>query len=494
MPLRSDWKDVKERWLGKKSPLPPEIVKKISGKGMDLGPSLEKFENAKSFEDRQARLPAVTKAIDGYFSLIDSAASGASGEAARHLKALRQELKEISLMVMAMAQPPAPSGRAKELELVYARNLAGGLRPKWLQPGAIEVQAWVVVDEEYLKLVRNGWVEDAHIQMMKAVQKEVELHTAAFRDTILKIDAKMNGFSAREREAKVKEANEVLRHYKNIVERRINEIVDQVWKERTQRHAYLAKFKKECRVKIGVSAVTVLVGSASAALSLGAAFTNLFAVAKGIYDLAKTLDKMTRDVQETERELAKVLAKTSDLVERRIKAVEKQTGQKIDKMKEAGKELAKGVLGEAHKLFFSTISDAEAVAGEYYGKLTKLEAKRAEMYKRIVEFTDNFPSTPGIAGDEIKKTLHAMHRKFQALQLQYESFDRDLDKRLEKGKRALALVKEAQEFDKAAVWAKKVAFLGGIAAGLSSVANLALFVGTGKELLDVASSALEEIA
>lgn len=154
--------------------------------------------------------------------------------------------------------------------------------------------------------------------------------------------------------------------------------------------------------------------------------------------MAKTLDKMTRDVQETERELAKVLAKTSDLVERRIKAVEKQTGQKIDKMKEAGKELAKGVLGEAHKLFFSTISDAEAVAGEYYGKLTKLEAKRAEMYKRIVEFTDNFPSTPGIAGDEIKKTLHAMHRKFQALQLQYESFDRDLDKRLEKGKRARA--------------------------------------------------------
>lgn len=76
MPLRSDWKDVKERWLGKKSPLPPEIVKKISGKGMDLGPSLEKFENAKSFEDRQARLPAVTKAIDGYFSLIDSAARG----------------------------------------------------------------------------------------------------------------------------------------------------------------------------------------------------------------------------------------------------------------------------------------------------------------------------------------------------------------------------------------------------------------------------------
>src|SRR5262249_12580983 len=95
------------------------------------------------------------------------------------------------------------------------------------------------------------------------------------------------------RTAKVKEANEVVKHYGKIVEDRMHAAVKAEWQKYLARKKHLSDFRVKSGVKVALGTIGIGVAVASAALSFGALWMNVLAAAKGALDLAQVLKTLT---------------------------------------------------------------------------------------------------------------------------------------------------------------------------------------------------------
>jgi len=472
MSFRDEWKkakaDFEKQIVGH---MDKDAVKKI-GKGADLGPSLDKFEAAGNYEGRQAAIGAVLKGKTAYLSSLDAAdPDDKKGEAA--IKDLKDTLLDIWQRVEFATQPPKPGGRSKKVDLFYSRNAAGGLRPKWLQGGALEIKVYLVVDELVDEMIKSGELGYNYVNISAAVNKEVEKSVAAFKSTIEGIDAKLNLLSEKDRVAKVREANEVLKYYKGLVEADVNKVVDKMWAGFVARKAYLKQFKKECTIDIAIGAVTVVTSSVSIAMSWGTALLSCVAIAKAICDIGETINQLSRSVETTEGVLLGQMDFVVELVRKRTAAKDAGEGQKLAKAGEAGKEAATVLLGKISGELFTTVSGATKTAKEYNGKISELEKDAGQMYKKIQEFSATLPSSPDGADARVNAEMAKLHNHFKSLSKQFTTFNDEVQKKIGIGDRALDYCDRARKEDALPAFAKEK---GGLAAAGVGLASLGQFV------------------
>lgn len=87
----------------------------------------------------------------------------------------------------------------------------------------------LLVDKTLDELIANGQ-ESLKLNYLGDVAKEELKHVgSAFGKTMAEIDAKVHKLDSAGREAKIKETNEALKHYCQIVEDRITMVVAKEW-------------------------------------------------------------------------------------------------------------------------------------------------------------------------------------------------------------------------------------------------------------------------
>src|SRR5262249_9130433 len=135
------------------------------------------------------------------------------------------------------AQPPRPGGGTVPYEVLRNFNLASGFKPKYLDLQATKVDVVIEIDKVLDELIKNGQ-ESLKINHLGDIAKaEIETVGDAFSKTMRELDVKMDGLDGKGRAEKVKEGNEVLKHYSKIVQDRVNTAVQKEW------HAYLSRRK-----------------------------------------------------------------------------------------------------------------------------------------------------------------------------------------------------------------------------------------------------------
>lgn len=107
----------------------------------------------------------------------------------------------------------------------------GGLKTKFLDVEATKVDVSIEIDSLLDHLIKQG-KESLKIDHLGDVAKtEVEKSSGAFTATIEDIEKKIakEVLMGKETDKKIKEANEVLKHYAKIVEANVNAAVQKEW-------------------------------------------------------------------------------------------------------------------------------------------------------------------------------------------------------------------------------------------------------------------------
>src|SRR5687767_3708118 len=123
-------------------------------------------------------------------------------------------------------------------------NLVGDLKTKYLDVKATKVSVVIEVDKALDDLIKEG-KESLKIAHLGDVAKaEVEKSAKLFVDTIMDIEAKIerDPLDADKTAKKIKEANEVLKHYAKIVEANANAAVQKEWQGYLARRKHLKDF------------------------------------------------------------------------------------------------------------------------------------------------------------------------------------------------------------------------------------------------------------
>jgi hypothetical protein len=473
MALRDDWKSAKTAFEKKRtnSKFSSKDLKTFS-KGANFGPSLKKFEQSKTLADKKTNIILVIKAVDKYEKMIKKMeASSKESNDTLALGKLKKELFRIKKVCQDATQNPEPSGRSDKVMLVSQRNVASNSKPKWLKVNPINVSAYLVVDKTVMELEKSGELGHHWINLQNNCNAIVEKSTAAFVSTIAEIDNKIMGLSESKREAKLKEANEVLLHYKKIVDISINKEVDDYWAKLLARHGHLKAFKKQCVRDIVVGTVSIASSATSIALTFGIAAVGALAIAKSTADIAVGIHKLGRNIESLEKQLQPNMIKILELLEDR-----KKKGQGLNKVKEAGKEVAAFALGQASELVITTTSRTEKQCREYSGKLTVMEAEAQKMYKEIQEFTSKFPSSPKGLDKRQNDDMLKAHKTFVEIKREFEHFRHLLNYKIQYAEWAQQTCANARKKDNYVATEKKLLDWGGVLLGLATLTNFTVKV------------------
>lgn len=468
MPLKEDWKKARERFdKNAAGHIPADAFKKV-GKCADFAPSLEKFERAKNYDERKAAIPAVLKAKTTYVQNLDAAEKTADSKGKDEVKILRTTLLTIWKKVEDQAQPPKPSGRAEKVEIFYARNAAGGIRPKWLEMGALDIKVYLVIDETAAEMLKKNELGYTFVNFTNAINKEVQKSVEAFKKTIEGIDAKINILSGADRNAKTREANEVLKHYTKIVENNVNQLVDKLWGEFQGRKDYLKQFQKMCKIDITVGTIAIVTSGISLAASWGVGFLNVLAIAKAFSDITITLDRLSRTADESEKVLDEQIPFVINLLKERAQAKKDNESQLLGKAGETAKEAANVIVGKISASLFKSVSVATKTANEFYGKLSVTEGEAAKMYKGVQEFAAKLPSSPDGTDARVDTEMRKMHDHFKSLKQQFEDFNKALQSKIKKGKAAITACTKAKDEDAVPAFVRSAGGLTGLGVALAS--------------------------
>ena len=101
---------------------------------------------------------------------------------------------------------------------------------------------------------------------------EVEKSSGAFTATIEDIEKKIakEVLDGKETDKKIKEANEVLKHYAKIVEANVNAAVQKEWMGYLSRRKHLKDFRIKCGLKMVLGTIGAGIAISSAVLTFGA--------------------------------------------------------------------------------------------------------------------------------------------------------------------------------------------------------------------------------
>ena len=364
------WKTAKDKAF-KSNSLPPEMVMELS-QGYDFGPALAAFGKADSFEKRKKAVVAVLKAKTAYEKAIkDVLKSVKEPKQKAALSILANSIEAIWVAVDKATQPVRPSGSMVNYEVLSQFNLASGLKLKYLDVKATTVTCYIEIDTVLDGLIKAG-EESLKVQHLGEVAKaEIEKVRSAFTGTMKDIEDKI----AKKPEIaadKIKEANEVLKHYARVVENLVNAAVQAEWAKYIARRQHLSDFKLKSGLKITLGVVAIGVAAASVGLSFGAAWINIIAICKGVADLVQNIRTLTQDIEKTHSVLNTDIGKIRTLNQQREEAKKKGAGQKASKTAEAAKELANSLL-PVTKLMVRSASTVEASAQQLLGQVSKIE-------------------------------------------------------------------------------------------------------------------------
>lgn len=501
MTLRADWQTAKGRLLDRRAGLPEDIAKQM-GKGADLGPTLDKLEKAKGYEAQQKLLPDALKAKGIYekgIAAMQAKMKSAKPQNAPGLKAIdvfEKDLKGIWREVEALCAPPRPLGRMVPMHLLFNKTIGASLKLRNFAYEGVEVRVTISIDEVLADIIKNELQGALFTNLMAAVKKEHDKHEKAFVATIKDLDAKL-GTMLLDREGSkklTKEANEVLAHYGRILEDRLGAVVDQLWKEFIGRQQHLKGFKKECVISAVTNTIAIGVAATSIALSFGTALINVLVIAKSVGELAKTLDRATRTVDEAEKDMRDRLGHIEELVRNRVKALKSGEGQKANKAGEMAKTALVTLFGSYSKDFVNTTKYTENLAKEYNGKISDLEKKSAEMYKSVQKMAAAFPSDKDAPDARTAAKVKKAFMVFKSLQQEFEDYNRSVQKRIKLANRVLKLCDAARKLDPEIKKFEIFLTTATTAAALYSVSNLVTMIDTGKSVLTHSGNLVSELS
>jgi hypothetical protein len=449
MPLKDEWTRAKKAFdTALKNTPPSDSIKKL-GKGADFSPALEKFDKASTFEARMSAVPNVLKAKTAYEALLDKAAKDASGAQTKAVTDMRKALLDVWKQVQDLAQPPRPSGSSVKYEVLRSFNLASGVKVKHLDVKATQVTAYVEIDSTLDQLIKDG-KESLRVDHLGNVAKtEVDKLRNSFTTTIAAIETKIETvlLDPAKRDAKIKEANEVLKHYAKIVEDRINAAVQAEWQKYLSRKQYLKDFRIKSTVKIVLGAIGVGVAVASAALTFGALWMNVLAAAKGVLDLANNIKTLAEGMDTTYGKLLVDVDNVSKLNRQREEAKAKGEGQKASKTAEALKELA-NQLAPFTKALTTSANTAGERAKQFLGQTSQLESKADDLVGLLNKATANMSKLPEKdMTPELKKLAAAMDAKFQKTFAEITELHQQAQRAGAFGDRALKAVQKLKSED-----------------------------------------------
>ncbi len=401
MPSLCDrWVAAKKKFLDsnlRTADVPPEFVMQLS-RGADLGPSLKTFEKAEGFEGRKKAIVDVLRAQDEYDRAMSSAVKATSNQAVKNaIETLHKSLLSIWIEVEAATQPPRPSGQMVKYETLRGFNLVGSFKPRFLDIQATKVDVGIEIDKTFDDLIKAG-KESLKVEHLGNVAKAaIDKAAAAFVDTIKDLERKIETDHAlmdpAKRDAKIKEANDVLKHYAKIVEDNANAAVQNEWNAYLARRQYLKDFRVKCGVKLVLTTIGVGVAVASAAVSFGTLWMNIVAAVKGISDIAQTIKTLGEGIHKTYPKLVEEIQKVDKLNKQREKAIKENKGQKASKALQSGKEFLNAAL-PITKSMFSSASTIEDRAKQLLGQVAKLEDEADDMVGKLNQLIKQMSSLP----------------------------------------------------------------------------------------------------
>jgi hypothetical protein len=332
----------------------------------------------------------------------------------------------------------------------------------------------IEVDKTLDDLIKQG-KESLKIEHLGNLAKaEVEKVRGLFADTIktVEADVERNLLDPAKRDKKVKEANEVLKHYATIVEDQVNRAVQGEWQKYLARKQHLKDFRVKSGVKITMGVLGIGVAAASAALSFGALWMNIFAIAKALADMAHNIKTLTEGIETTYKKLLDDMDNVDELNQQREAARKKNVGQKASKGKEAAKELATALMPFTKNMVKSA-SSIEERCKQLLGQVSKLEDQADDLVGKVNQAIKQLGSAPEkIMTAEQKKVAATMDEKLKEMMGQVTDLHRKSQNCAAFGERAL---KAAQKLRKEDSWtaglAEKGGNLGSKGVALYAVAN-----------------------
>jgi len=359
---------------------------------------------------------------------------------------------------------------------IYARNFAIGLEAENFEIPALNVEAFVIVDSFVKDLLDRNEYGYSWINVREECNNSVESSRAIFAETIREIDENWANLSEVEQLAKAMEVEDVLAFYGTVVEENLKQVVADFWAGMISRQKFLKKFKMECKVDIGFSTLTIATGSAAIALSFGTAAITAVAIAKAVVDIAVVANKLCRSAESMESHLYSNLVQIEELCVQRRTAKEEGRSQTASKTAQAAKEAATTAIGQISSLMMTTVSRTKKESKEYYGKLSLMEVKAGELYKKIQEAASTFSN---VSDAENNETVTTARLKFEDMAAEFEKFNRNLRQKIEFGQLALDVCNEATREDYVPSITKPGT--SGVAAllGLYALAGVIIFAATG---------------
>jgi hypothetical protein len=363
-------------------------------KGADFGPALKKFDAADTFAGRQAVMPTVLTTKAKYEKAVRIALGEAHHahhpKAEKALKGLQEDLVALGVAVDKAAQAPKPGGREARYEVIRQFNLAQGLKLKYLDMEATKVDVSVQIDSVLDDLMASGEADLKIAQFGDAAQAALDKCQGAFQKTILDLEAKLvtQFTDDGKRAAKVKEANEVLKHYAQIVRTDVEKAVADEWAKYVGRAKHLSDFQVASTVKVVLGTIGIGVAVASAVLSFGALWMNVVVAVKATSDLAQNLKTAFEGMDTTYERLIKDLEVVDALELERVAARRSKGGSLTGaKAKEVGKELAVALLPITKNLL-SAASDVESRAKQFIGQASKVDAQADKLVGELNKLLD----------------------------------------------------------------------------------------------------------
>lgn len=443
------WSHAKGDFEKSKALFPAAALARLN-KGAGLGPALKTLDKADGYESKAKALMAVRPAKEWYDKELRSLLKTIGKKESAAYKAvdrLETALQAIWLEADKSSQKPRPSGSTVPHEVVRSFNLASGFKPKYLDLKSTQVDVVILVDKTLDELITKGQ-ESLKLNYLGEVAKEELKHVgSAFAKTMAEIDAKVHNLDAPGREAKIREANEALKYYSQIVEDRIAKVVATEWQAYLDRKQYLKDFRLKCVAKVTLGAVAIGIATTSAALSCGALWMNVAAAVKAMTDIAQTIKTWAQDLDTVYARLVKDVGQVHELNQQREKAKTAQQSQAASKLKQAGKEIVTGVL-PITKNMITSASSVEDRAKQLLGLVSKLE-NRADLLTGQLHATIKLMSKL-----PEKQMSEALKKDAEKLQATFEKIFEDItdlhlkSQRCAKfGERALAAVQKLRVED-----------------------------------------------
>jgi hypothetical protein len=450
-------------------------------KAGNLVSALKAFDKGGGFPEWQKTIMLVRASKTAYdlrIRAVMKAAEAAKKKDSPAYKALlRMEKALLAILEEGdkMAQPPRPgSGSVPYPMRVY--NLASGFKPKYLTLSSTQVHIVIQIDKTLDELIKAGQ-ENLKISYLGEVAlAELAKAGDAFQKTMQEIDGKVKDLDSAGREAKIKEANEVLKHYAKIMEDRANAAVMKEWQAYLGRKQYLKDFRVACVAKIVLGTVGAAVSIASAALTFGALWMNVLAAAKALSSVASAVQTFAQKIDSVYAELVKDYAVVNKLNLQREAAKKAGEGQKASKAGQAAKELVANLL-PITKNMITAASTVEAKAKQLQALASKVEQLANTLTGQMNICVNSMAKIPHPTPKVMEPDVAKLHKTFTEL---FEKISKLHQEAISYAKFGDLVMKEAQKLRKEDSWTGVASCdatnLGSRAVSLYSLANFAVEV------------------